>query len=32
VLPREVAMKVTLLTIFPEFFPDVFADGMIRGA
>jgi tRNA (guanine37-N1)-methyltransferase len=25
-------MKVTLLTIFPEFFPDVFADGMIRVA
>lgn len=25
-------MKVTLLTIFPEFFPDAFADGMIRVA
>jgi len=25
-------MKVTLVTIFPEFFPDVFADGMIRVA
>jgi len=25
-------MNVTLFTIFPEFFPDVFADGMIRVA
>jgi tRNA (guanine37-N1)-methyltransferase len=25
-------MRVTLLTIFPEFFPDAFADGMIRVA
>ena len=25
-------MKITLLTIFPEFFPDAFADGMIRVA
>jgi tRNA (guanine37-N1)-methyltransferase len=25
-------MKLTLLTIFPEFFPDAFADGMIRVA
>lgn len=25
-------MKVTLLTIFPEFFPDAFGDGMIRVA
>src|SRR5262245_66486852 len=23
-------MKITLLTIFPEFFPDAFGDGMIR--
>jgi tRNA (guanine37-N1)-methyltransferase len=25
-------MKITLLTIFPEFFPDAFGDGMIRVA
>lgn len=25
-------MKITLVTIFPEFFPDAFADGMIRVA
>jgi tRNA (guanine37-N1)-methyltransferase len=25
-------MKITLITIFPEFFPDTFADGMIRVA
>ena len=25
-------MKITLLTIFPDFFPDAFADGMIRVA
>ena len=26
------AMKITLVTIFPEFFPDAFGDGMIRVA
>ena len=25
-------MKITLVTIFPEFFPDAFGDGMIRVA
>src|SRR5438874_1297161 len=25
-------MKITLVTIFPEFFPQAFADGMIRVA
>jgi tRNA (guanine37-N1)-methyltransferase len=25
-------MKITLVTIFPEFFPGAFADGMIRVA